>query len=552
MGSEPGPSPATLPGWATELIELYESSANSQFILSGNVDDRFALDGELCGLEQFVLRALLPRFDVVLSYDLGAGVRVEKGEACFEQWPSRPAKRPRHPRAAIEMLTHFFRYTANLARIGQRRLQVGCIVLSGHLVVPAVRGTADHDLGAMALLLRSWSHDDLLRESGLATFIVAANRSDLHPLLVQNPRAAHLELPMPNAHDLEAAFEMLAPQHPIALSRYRDDLDRPAQRLAGTTLSAVEALLKTREYRQKPLDDVDLARMKRELVERDCNGLIEFVEPDRSLSDYTGQPEVVEWLRNDLALWRRDELDAMPMGYLLCGPVGTGKTFLVECLAGEAGVPVVKLGNFRDRWVGSTESNLERIFRLLHALGRCYVFVDEADQALGRRSGGAGGDSGVGGRVYSMLADEMSDTRNRGRIIWILASSRPDLIEVDLKRPGRIDVKLPLFPAVTPEEGFELIRSLGRARGLLFDEPAADELLARVPAQLTPGAAESLVVKVFRATRTRQLSAHDALRACLTDYRHPVSSVVMREQIELAAAEASDLAFVPDVYRQSG
>ena len=45
-------------------------------------------------------------------------------------------------------------------------------------------------------------------------------------------------------------------------------------------------------------------------------------------------------MRQDIALWSQGDLGAMPMGYLLCGPVGTGKTFLVECLAGEAGVPV--------------------------------------------------------------------------------------------------------------------------------------------------------------------------------------------------------------------
>ena len=61
-----------------------------------------------------------------------------------------------------------------------------------------------------------------------------------------------------------------------------------------------------------------------------------------------------------------------------------------------------------------------------------------------------------------MMAKQMSDTRNRGKILWILASSRPDLIEVDLKRPGRVDVKFPLFPATDPNQGYALIRALGK------------------------------------------------------------------------------------------
>ena len=142
----------------------------------------------------------------------------------------------------------------------------------------------------------------------------------------------------------------------------------------------------------------------------------------------------------------------MPMGYLLCGPVGTGKTFMVECLAGEAGVPVVKLKNFRDKWVGSTEGNLEKIFRLLQALGRCFVFVDEADQALGRRDGGEQRLRRLRPRLrHDRRGDEQH--ANRGKIVWILASSRPDLIEVDLKRPGRIDVKIPILPRPPPRKG---------------------------------------------------------------------------------------------------
>ena len=123
----------------------------------------------------------------------------------------------------------------------------------------------------------------------------------------------------------------------------------------------------------------------------------------------------------------------------------------------------MKIKNFRDKWVGTTEGNLEKIFRLLHALGRCFVFIDEADQALGKRDSGSN-DSGLSGRVYSMIAKEMGDGGNRGKIVWVLASSRPDLIEIDLKRPGRVDVKIPIFPTSSPTEGFALLRVLCQRR----------------------------------------------------------------------------------------
>jgi SpoVK/Ycf46/Vps4 family AAA+-type ATPase len=238
----------------------------------------------------------------------------------------------------------------------------------------------------------------------------------------------------------------------------------------------------------------------------------------------------------------------MPKGYLLCGPVGTGKTFMVECLAGEAHVPVVKLKNFRDKWVGSTEGNLERIFRLLQALGRCYVFVDEADQAIGRRDS-SGADSGISGRIYSMLAEEMGSSTSRGKLIWILASSRPDLIEVDLKRPGRVDVKIPLFPTTTAEESFSLIRALCRKRNIEIPESDFASLQSLIPLLLTPGAAETLAVKIYRLARTSNFHPLDAFRTCLADYQNPIPLETLEFQVRLAVSETSDLDFVPPVFR---
>ena len=211
-------------------------------------------------------------------------------------------------------------------------------------------------------------------------------------------------------------------------------------------------------------------------------------------------------------------------------------------------MPIVRLKNFRDRWVGSSEGNLERIFRLLQALGRCYVFIDEADQALGRRASG-GGDSGVSGRLYSMMAEEMGRPENRGRIVWVLASSRPDLIEVDLKRPGRIDVKIPLLPTLTRAESFALIRALCARRGLDLWPRDEARLGGLVPAGMTPAAAEALAVKVYRLARTERMDAASALALCLDGYRSPVPADVMAAQVRLAVEESSDPDFVPEGYR---
>jgi hypothetical protein len=360
---------------------------------------------------------------------------------------------------------------------------------------------------------------------------------------------ARVKIDLPNSEQLLDGFRVIAPLYSTAFSDFASDLPAVAEQLSGATFGAIESVVKTKEHRKERLASADLSKLKKDLVEKDTNGLIEFIETSRTLNDLYGLEKIKTWLRQDIELWKKNDTAALPKGYLLCGPVGTGKTFMVECLAGEASVPIVKMKNFRDKWVGSSEGNLEKIFRLIHALGRCYVFIDEADQALGRRDASSG-DSGVGGRIYSMLAEEMGNSTNRGRVIWVLASSRPDLIEVDLKRPGRVDVKIPLFPTTTPREGFDLISMLSKKRNLVIPETLFPSLESRIPALLTPGAAEALVMNVYRKFRTGSSSIEEVLSTTLTEYQNPIASDVMAFQIQLAASEASALEFVPPPFRR--
>lgn len=543
-----------LPAWAQDLVASYESGACNQFILFGNVNDRMLVEEEgqprLGTLRDFLLRALLTPFDVVLSYDLGNGLRVEKGGELFAQWPQFKSlpDLPRQPRPAVELLTHYFRYVANLGRLGQAAPQVACILSAAELLAPHPQGSGGADTPMLALLLREWAADSLITGHAVVSLLLSENVNDLHPLVANNLHAAKIRIPLPDHDTIEKMLQVHRPAWPHPLASHDGQLPALARQLVGATLGAVEQMLKKLQYLREPLAAKRLLSLKKSMVEEEYGGLVSFLESSRTLNDIHGSETIKGWLRQDIALWRLNDLKAMPMGYLLCGPVGTGKTFFVDCLAGEAGVPVVKLKNFRDKWVGSTEGNLEKIFRLLHALGRCIVFIDEADQALGRRAS-SGGDSGVSGRVYSMLAEEMSDTDNRGKIIWILASSRPDLIEIDLKRPGRIDVKIPLFPTLNAAEGFRLIQALCRRLGMHIGDEALAELAPGIPEWLTPGAAEALAVKVYRLARTAGITELAALKSCLATYQVPVPRDVMAFQIDLAVREASDLDFVPAALR---
>jgi hypothetical protein len=149
-----------------------------------------------------------------------------------------------------------------------------------------------------------------------------------------------------------------------------------------------------------------------------------------------------------------------------------------------------------------------------------------------------------------MMAERMSDSRKRGRVLWVLATSRPDLVEVDLKRPGRVDVKIPLFPTATPEEGYMLIRALAKRRGVMLDEKLPEDLRSGIPDLLTPGAAEALSVKLYRSLKTGAAGPLEALYAALRDYQAPVPLSVIEAQIVLAADEATDLSFIPERFRQ--
>jgi len=181
---------------------------------------------------------------------------------------------------------------------------------------------------------------------------------------------------------------------------------------------------------------------------------------------------------------------------------------VAEAVAGEAGINfvILNLARILGSYVGVSERNLEKALRAIHSLAPVGVFIDEIDQAISR---GGGGDSGVSSRIFKRLLEVMSDTGNRGRVLFLAATNRPDLLDAALRRPGRFDKKIP-FLIPDPEERAAIFSVMARAYGLADALIVPPECVARTEGW-TGAEIEAAVIKALEVAEDEGLSPSEAL-----------------------------------------
>jgi len=376
----------------------------------------------------------------------------------------------------------------------------------------------------------------------MAFVFIDERRADMNDRITGNPHVATIEVPMPEERErLGFARDVTSSGDWTAISDYTPE--QLATLSAGMSLNDLSVLIKSAADGGARLNAPLFRAQKKRLLERQCQGLLEFVEPKWKLDTVIGHEAAKQRLRDDAALLARGALDCVPMGYLLCGPVGTGKSFMAVCAAGEIGIPVVMLKNFRSKYVGETEGNLERVLSVLRAMGPVMVIVDEADAALGDRD--TEGDSGTSSRVFGMIATQMGDTRYRGRILWMLLTARPDLLPIDIKRQGRAEVHIPLFYPHEDEELRQLFVVMAKKLGTTLSVEDVPPIQQK--GQLSGADIEGIVGRAWRrslltgATRVTP----EALREVIAQFM-PSTHGLERELQEVAAMiECTDREFLP-------
>ncbi len=613
LAAAPPDLPPWYPAWARQLAEFYFARTSCFFLLHGPVPELVLCErngsSEFISLTEFLGEFLFGRWDLVIEHNLSKGLQVLAGResdrhqemmreltGLFGPWRDW-SRDPDNILLTLDQLIERFLVEEDPQK--RRRLSV-IFDFGQYLVPPGDPVQISGRIAGRVVRFLDWARNPYIRRVNMAFVLISESLAEVNEKLVTSPYVTAIEVPLPEPSVREIFVQQrlgrLAPggkppapeagataatgaaravavpsvaipaapretgaaassptqsaAPPAALPGSIDDVLSAQQIVAGSnglSLLSLEQLL-ARTAESGGVTARRFRQLKKTAIERQCGGYLEFVEPGQTLDLVVGHAGACQRLSDDARLISSGNADAAPMGYLICGAVGTGKTFLAECYAGSIGIPCVKLKNFRSKYVGETEGNLQRVLTVLRSLGPVVVVIDEADAALGDRN--QEGDSGTSGRIFSMIAQQMGDTRYRGKIMWMLLTCRPDLLPIDLKRQGRAEVHIPLFYPHGDEEMRSMFRIMARKNGIRFDPDAL--VLQDRHSQLSGADIESVVLTARRTALLNQRSEVN-----LDDINHALSQFIPSAQgmekdlQELAAVlECTQMDFLTAAWRE--
>jgi transitional endoplasmic reticulum ATPase len=567
-----------LPPWAQSVREKYLAGEASTFVLYRNVFDIFLVGEAFVDLKAFLTGVFVEDTKrTVVEVSAEFGVQCLRGEVDLDEGGDLLAQ--------LHSLERHLRTSHGTA----------VFVPYAETLMPGEdAGFVSIEDRKIGTLFHRWSLDRTLTATDNITFIVVESLGSLNQALLSNPKVAAIEIPMPDAAIRREVVHALAPRlaepqvHLYAermaglrsvqieglmrasgdgsmsesarenlirqLLGSKPDAEERAKRFAGITAGMtapeiVKLIEPTLTVSSPDVDD-DVLRLiqarKRELIEKECAGLIEFIEPRHGLAAVGGAEHITGELMQIARNLREGDSALTPMGLLAVGPMGAGKTFVIKAFLKEAGLSAIALKNFRSKWVGSTERNLERVLATVKAMGPIAVLIDEGDRSFGNGAG-EGGDEGTSSRVIARLKEFMSDTENRGAVLFVMLTNRPDKLDTDIKRPGRMDRKIPFFYAETAEARAAVVGAVIRRYDTAAepDAPALAALCADLDGYSNADLEALTLLGLEFRERDPKLTAIEGLQQAKEDFMPPQERDMITFMELLAVSETSRRSLLP-------
>jgi AAA+ superfamily predicted ATPase len=553
----------TLPGWAKEFAYKYGSSTANLYILHGNIRDLLphksnAGEFTFTRIQEYVAERIFGNRNIIVFYDRSSGVVFLNKDMTRDYQKAMHEKYPDVEDIADFMSPNpeesfFYLEKYLLSRISKDRHESCRMVLvidyAETIVPPGDLGRYSEEDRFCLVTLNRWAVNPLFTEGDISIILLTENLADISPRLAGSPATVKVGVPFPDEAVRSRFLESKLNEGKLILDRGLNPA-KVAKVTNGLNLMNLNRLISENFEISKMLTMEYLRQKKKEIIENEAAGLLEFLETSYTLSHVSGHDFVKKRFKNAARAIRMGRLDVLPMGYLIAGPVGTGKSFMVSAFAGEIGIPMVKFRNFRSKWQGDTESNLERILNILKSMAPVAVMIDEADAFLGDRD--QDGDSGTSNRVFAQIASFMGNTEFRGKIIWFLITCRPDLVPIDLKRQGRAEEHLALFYPETDEEREDLFKTLVKKLELEIRNFPVSELFKKYKYEYSGADLEALLVraKLLAAMEDRVFIKREDMEEAMADFVPAAYPHEIELQNLVATVECTSKEMLPERLRK--
>jgi hypothetical protein len=331
--------------------------------------------------------------------------------------------------------------------------------------------------------------------------------------------ATVVELPLPDRAEiaaiLDSAIESL-PEELKANAAPNGARNAAIDAAVGLSGEEAQACYARSLVQLRRIDPATVAGEKKRVIAREK--VLEWYDPlPGGLEAVGGLEGLKGWLRARATAYspqaRSYGLPA-PKGCMLVGVPGCGKSLTAKAVATAWGVPLLRLdlGALKGKYVGESEGNIRKAFRVIEALGRCVVWIDEVEKALqGATSGSA--DGGVSSDALGSFLSWMQE--RSGEAFVVATANDVSALPPELLRKGRFDevffVDLP-----TPEERAGVLAAALRSHGRGQPEDAAVAGIVRATENFTGAEIAAVVPEaMFQAFAdgAREITARDMIEA---------------------------------------
>jgi ATPase family associated with various cellular activities (AAA) len=552
-----------------QLARIINSGQSRSVVLSGNIYDLYFDGKQYVPLLPFLLTKSQVTGIIQVVYEQNGPVRVSdtdrvKLREAWTAWKNgvavdaigmkeilpdgskfelRRKEFDQHLRDALGNATLALEFLRQLTICSRAVLKENLLIFieAADMLLPSGDGDVakmnDAQLRRIAIVTDWFSEPEFF--SGRDTVcLIAESRSLIHPRIARLPQILVVEIPSPDTEKRLHYIKFNSSQYTSTESQAA--IDVLGESTAGLSLHAVRQLLLASEYSKQQVHRNDVVVQVEQFIQGQLGeDVVEFKKPQQTLKDVIGFSRLKEFLNTYLIPRMKLSDDRALPGAAIAGPIGGGKTFIFEAVAAELDMPVLVLKNIRSQWFGQTDVIFERLRRVLEALEKVVIFVDEADTQFGGVGEGA---HETERRLTGKIQGMMSDTRLRGKVIWLLMTARIHLLSPDIRRPGRVgDLIIPVLDP-TGEDRREFIRWMLKPTNMVTDS-LVDWLDTEGLSPDYSSAAYAALRSQFKALPPKN---EEELKGIVKDFLQPAIQQTRRYQTLQALINCTRRSLLPD------